>query len=106
MKRIVQIVALLAMLLMTFANVASTPALAAQPENNQTTVNNDVNGWYGWYHLARVRVWAANVRACPSTSCRVVFTVRYNIRVPVYYRYGGWTNIGYNRWIASYLITW
>lgn len=55
-------------------------------------------------YTARVRVAAANVRTCGSTRCRIVTTYRRGTPVRVYYRWGGWSNIGSGRWIASYLL--
>ncbi len=57
------------------------------------------------YYMARVRVSAANVRTCGSTRCRIVTTYRRGTPVRVYYRWGGWSNIGNGRWIASYLLS-
>jgi uncharacterized protein YraI len=55
-------------------------------------------------YMARVKVAAANVRSCGSTRCRIVATYRRGTPVHVYYRWGGWSNIGGGRWIASYLL--
>ena len=60
------------------------------------------SGWWG--HMAYVGVGMAHVRYCPSTNCDVVYDVYYGTRVHVFYQYGGWANIGQNRWIASYLL--
>jgi hypothetical protein len=55
-----------------------------------------------WSHVV---VPTANVRSCASTGCRIVRKLHRGNAVHVYYRWGGWSNIGYGRWIASYLIT-
>jgi hypothetical protein len=56
-------------------------------------------------YTARVKVAAANVRTCGSTRCRIIATYRRGTPVRVYYRWGGWSNIGSGRWIASYLLS-
>jgi hypothetical protein len=94
MSQLRRLFAAAALACVTFAGSAS-PAFATQSDT--------ANQW--GRHIARVVVPVANVRSCPSTSCRIVFKVYRSTRVYVYSRRGGWTNIGYNRWIASYLIT-
>ena len=99
---------LMVVLLAGFALAGSiTPTFAAQPD--KLSPANITQHWGGWHqqwgsHMARVDVAVAHVRYCPSTSCDVVYHVYDNVRVHVYFHYGGWSNIGPNRWIASYLL--
>jgi hypothetical protein len=96
MARIRRLFAAAALMCVTFAGSVS-PAIAAQP--------NTAGAW-GWRaHVERIVVPVANVRACPSTRCRIVFKVYRGTRVYTYSHRGGWTNIGNGRWIASYLIS-
>jgi hypothetical protein len=96
MARIRCLFAAAALMCVTFAGSVS-PAIAAQP--------NTADAWGRRAHVARVVVPVANVRACPSTRCHIVFKVYRGIRVYTYSQRGGWTNIGNGRWIASYLIS-
>jgi len=81
-----------------------TPSFAAEtgPQTSSSTMA--VPSWFHRSYVARVRVAAVNVRACGSTRCRIIAVYRRGTRVHVYYRWGGWSNIGRGRWIASYLL--
>ena len=91
---------------MVLAGTAA-PTYAAQPDagnaSSPASVQSEI-GFHWWGYTTRVAVGAANVRYCPSMSCGIVYHVHYGIRVHVYFHYGGWSNIGPNRWIASYLL--
>ena len=96
MARIRRLFAAAALMCVTFAGTVS-PAIAAQPNTD--------NAWGRRVHIERVVAPVANVRACPSMHCHIVFKVYRGTRVYTYGQQGGWTNIGHGRWIASYLIT-
>ncbi len=96
MARIRHLFAAAALMCATFAGSVS-PAIAAQP--------NTADAWGRRTRVAHIVVPVANVRACPSTRCRIVFKVYRGTHVYTYAHRGGWTNIGNGRWIASYLIS-
>ena len=89
---------------MTLAGGAM-PALAADPAPVSAAAADSQADWRMPPHSARVKVYAARIRTCASTACRAIGTLRYGTRVTVFYHYGGWSNIGPGKWIATYLLT-
>ncbi|GEM_PF-3871448 len=106
MSRISRLIMVAVLAFMVLAGTTA-PTFAAQAgagnASTPTGVQSEV-GFHWWGHITTVAAGTANVRYCPSMSCGIVYHVHYGIRVHEYFHYGGWTNIGPNRWIASYLL--
>jgi hypothetical protein len=102
MKQIVRLLAATAVSLVMAASVV-LPAMADQQQAPAATTSVSAHGWHG-PQMARVKVWSARIRSCPSTNCRQIGSLRYGTPVHVFVRVGGWSSIGPGKWVASYLL--
>ncbi len=111
MRQLLRVVSASVIALVTLAGgVAPAFAAGAAPSTSSTTASaGDTTSLLHrppprpyWSY---VRSTTVHVRACASTGCRVVTHLYRGAAVHVYYRWGGWSNIGGGRWVASYLLT-